>query len=391
MLNSFMEQQKKHNINELIRLNKIVKKTNNYETKKTKLIKKYNINNTLQQKIDVIEQIQEYHNIDNVLHIKTLNALQKKNEWDFLENIKPEDTTKPQISRLIKKINIVYQYEYLNNEQVTGLGDFIRSCYFMYQISEKYNIKISFHINEHPIKKYLKYFENNEFINEQIFKNIPFFKTENYLYINDNNIIKYKYKNIDQILINYVNSLRLYDGNVYLYLINHPDEEYILHSHKENIANILKPTNYLNDKITYAMSCLNLSKNNFKVIHIRVEDECLNDTNNIILDNRINYIIYTLKSLIFETDNDILLITNNNHYKNIMLQKNPKIKAIFNDTTHIANKNTSEEKIINTLKEFYIMSNSNYIYSFSAYQHGSGFSKWCAITYNIPYVCYFLR
>lgn len=388
MLNSFMEQEKKYNINEFNRLNKLAKKSNNYENKKTKLIKKYNNNTFLQKKLDDIEKIQEYHNIDNLLAIKVCNPLSKNYEWDFLNNIKPQETKNIMISHLIKKINIVYQYEYLNNEPVTGLGDFIRSCYFINQFSEKYNIEICIHINEHPIKNYLQYFQNKQSINKEISKNIPFFKTINYVYVNDNNIIKYNYKNIDENLINYLNSLQLYHGNVYLYLINHPNEEYITQINKEKIAEILKPTDYINNKITYAMSCLKLNKGNFKVIHIRTEDEVLND--DILLNNRIFYIINTLKSII-TTNDDIFLITNNNKFKNTLIQKYPKIKTIFNEIAHTAYKETSDEKIINTLKDFYIMSNSNYIYSFSVYIHGSGFSKWCAVTYNIPYVCYYLK
>jgi glycosyltransferase involved in cell wall biosynthesis len=181
----------------------------------------------------------------------------------------------------------------------------------------------------------------------------------------------------------------LYDGNLYVYLINHPNEEYIKHKHREKIAEILRPTDYLNNKVIYAMDCLKLNKGKFKVIHVRIEDEFSNN-DYAILNSRINYILYTLKSVIFETYDDIFLISNNNQLKNILIQKNPKIKTIFNDITHIAYKDASEEKIINTLKDFYIMSNSNCIYSFSVYQHGSGFSKWCAVTYNIPYVCYYM-
>lgn len=353
MLNEIIENQKQHNINEIIRLNKLYKK-----------------NNKLYKKTDI-----------DLLNNFGRNFLNNNN--------KPLYISKPIISNLIKKINIVYQYEYLNSEPVTGLGDFIRSCYFMNQISEKYNIEINFHINKHPIKKYLQYFENKDFISDKIMKNIPFFKNENYVYTNYNNIINYKYKNINEILINYLNSLQLYDGNIYLYLINHPDEEYITDIHKEKIANIFKPTNYLNDKITYAMNKLNLNKDKFKVIHIRTEDEILN--NNIILNNRINYIIYTLRNVISQTQDDLFIISNNNYLKNILLHKIPKLKTIINEISHTADKNTNDEKLINTLKDFYIMSNSNCIYSFSVYQHGSGFSKWCATTYNIPYVCYFLH
>ena len=65
---------------------------------------------------------------------------------------------------------------------------------------------------------------------------------------------------------------------------------------------------------------------------------------------------------------------------------------MFHDITHIAdNSITNNNNLINTLTEFFIMSYSNYIYSFSVYDHGSGFSKWCSVAYNIPYVCISLK
>jgi hypothetical protein len=90
-------------------------------------------------------------------------------------------------------------------------------------------------------------------------------------------------------------------------------------------------------------------------------------------------------------DDDLFLITNNNNVKTLLIKEMPKIKTIFNNTTHVACKETNnEDTIINTLKDFFIMSHSNYIYSFSVYEHGSGFSKWCSVTYNIPYICFYL-
>jgi hypothetical protein len=152
---------------------------------------------------------------------------------------------------------------------------------------------------------------------------------------------------------------------------------------------ILKPNDYLNDKIISAMNCLNLNKNKFKVIHIRFED----DDNYKNINKRISYILYIIKLIILQKDDhDIFLISNKNLIKSLLIRTFPNIKTIFHDTTHIAYKEkNSDENIVNRLKDFYIMSNSSYIYSFSPYQHGTGFSKWCAVTYNIPYICFFLE
>jgi hypothetical protein len=335
--------------------------------------------------------------LDFLEHVRTNNKDSKneiyididndKFEYEFLENIRKYGESN-KISNSINQINIVYQYKYLNDEPVTGFGDFIRCCFFIIQFTEKYNIKVNFHINEHPIKNYLSYFENQLSIESSISKKIPFLKINNYIYKNYNNIITYQYKDIDKIIINYINFLPIYNGNIYIYLINHPDESIIKNHHREKVAEILKPNDYLYNKIMFSMDKLKLNKSNFKVIHIRYEDheDCKNT------NVRIMYILNIIKSIILKTDDDIFLISNKKFIKARLIQEIPKIKTIFNNTSHIACRETNnEENLINTLQDFYIMSNSNYIYSFSAYIHGSGFSKWCAVTYNIPYICYLLE
>lgn len=415
MLNNFLKNQTNHNINEINRLNKLAKRVDNYENKKKYLLKKYD-NIHLQKKINDIEKLNDYKNIDNILLVNSNNNIYKKINLDFLENIitNNEDIINEKknididdekfewefianikkygesnkISNYINQINIVYQYKYLNNENVTGFGDFIRCCFFVIQFTEKYNIKVNFHINEHPIKKYLSYFENELSIQSSISKKIPFLKINNYIYKNYNNIITYQYKDIDKIIINCINSLPIYNGNIYIYLINHPDETKIKNHHKEKLVQILKPNDYLNNKIMFSMDKLKLNKSKFKVIHIRYEDdEDYKNTN-----NRIIYILNIIKSIILKTDDDIFLISNKNFIKYRLIQEIPKIKTIFNNITHVACIETNnEENLSNTLQDFYIMSKSNYIYSFSAYNHGSGFSKWCAVTYNIPYICFLLQ
>ena len=41
--------------------------------------------------------------------------------------------------------------------------------------------------------------------------------------------------------------------------------------------------------------------------------------------------------------------------------------------------------------DFYLLANSNTIHSLTSYPHGSGFSYWCAKTFNIPYVCKYIQ
>jgi len=69
----------------------------------------------------------------------------------------------------------------------------------------------------------------------------------------------------------------------------------------------------------------------------------------------------------------------------------PDLKRLQNRITHFGEgvRSTSEE-IRNNLLEFYLMSQASHIFAFSVYEHGSGFSQWCAATYEIPYVCRYI-
>ena len=69
------------------------------------------------------------------------------------------------------------------------------------------------------------------------------------------------------------------------------------------------------------------------------------------------------------------------------------IKTLFKEIIHLCESDThveNNEKIKNTLIEFYLMSFSKEIKSYSCYEHGSGFSYWCAKTFNIPYSCKYM-
>jgi len=85
------------------------------------------------------------------------------------------------------------------------------------------------------------------------------------------------------------------------------------------------------------------------------------------------------------------LITDSNILKQYIIKFYPtlNVKFIINNISHTANNinNDDDDSLLNTLSDFYIMSYSKCINSFSVYKHGSGFSQWCALTYGIPYSC----
>jgi hypothetical protein len=89
-----------------------------------------------------------------------------------------------------------------------------------------------------------------------------------------------------------------------------------------------------------------------------------------------------------------LLISDNTQIKpRLINQHNQKrnIQTLMNEITHLGEGvKLDNEKVKNTLLDLYLISNANQILSYSVYEHGTGFSKWIAETYNIPYTCKYI-
>ena len=366
------------------------------DTLKTKLTHLDRENNTYKLNLDKSEkQLQQVVKEKNTFKQnleqseKQLQQVVKENNTYKESLLKNENTiiyNNPIIN--IPTIHIIYQYTYKNNVSVTGLGDFIRCCFYILQFSDSYNINIDFNVYKHPIKTYLKYFLNKEDISESISNNISFFEKKNYKYFTKKNIIDYYYYNIDNDLFKFIKQIETYDKHKYLYLVNHPDETRILEQHKIKIRELFEPVYELQMKVDDMLTSLNLIKYKYKIIHIRLNDDSFNGDYINFTDKQTINIINTINAIKKTTTDDIFLLCSNNVFKKHIIQQTPNIKTIFSEISHIGESTiATDDSLINTLIDFYIMSYSNHIYSFSVYEHGSGFSKWCAVMYNIPYIC----
>lgn len=112
MLNNFFNNQFNHKVNETNRIHKLAKKLDNYENKKKYLLKNYD-SSQLQKKINDIEKLNDFKNIDNVLLVNSSNTMYKKTNLDFLENVK---TDKRYIKNEIIDIDDnKFQWEFLEN------------------------------------------------------------------------------------------------------------------------------------------------------------------------------------------------------------------------------------------------------------------------------------
>ncbi len=87
-----------------------------------------------------------------------------------------------------------------------------------------------------------------------------------------------------------------------------------------------------------------------------------------------------------------VLLGDNNFVKTAVSQKYPNLKVFRSQITHLGEDPTNNDyAILDTLVDFLIIRFSRHVLSFSAYRHGSGFSKQCAALYNIPFQQMFLQ
>jgi hypothetical protein len=342
---------------------------------------------------------------------------------NFIKNVKkPEEVeelykgkpyTKIQINMFLyfsklqrEKIVNVYQDKYINsnnyNYYPTGLGDFIRGSYFIMQYCKEYELTCAINMSNHPISQFLEIYENQSNIT---FPNINKFEHINYNpEILENRIITTTYDfTINNDFTFYLYNQQKYNNHKFVYVITYPNV-FIDDEHKEYMRSIFTPTNQLSVLIETELSRLSLIKKEYIVLHVRYgDDELLKDKDNnksisesesyinINTTSKLKLLNYDLLNLQPNTNN-YLLISDNINLKKSISKYYPFIKMNFNEICHTGEGVDIEyNKLQNVLLDFYLISFASQVNSYSVYEHGSGFSKWCAETYSIPYICKLLK
>jgi hypothetical protein len=338
-------------------------------------------------KKNIIQKTFEINQRIKLKDSQLINSLKNENVFS-IQNIKE--------IKEIKEITNVYQSKYNNNTvKSSGFGDFIRGCYFLLEFCEKYNYKAKIIFNN-CISKFLLSSNNNK-KNKKILSKIIPLSSNNYISCNiknkfsdTDNIILYPNLNPKMITIfkDHISKKEVYDNNCFIYCTAYPLDENVSEKSKEYIRTILKPNDTLLNSVQECLNQLELECNNYSVFHIRSGDKYLKDNNKSIQFPKI-YIekLKTNIQIFMEKNEKYLLIADNNEIKILLHRYFPDIKILLNKITHLGEGVLlEEEKVKNTLIDFYILSFSKKIFSFSCYEHGSGFSYWCAKTYNIPHI-----
>ena len=278
----------------------------------------------------------------------------------------------------VKKIVCVYQLHYINL-QSKGLGDFIRGCFYVMQLSNLLNIKFDIDISNHPINKYIENSDKNPNINYEQIEWIFGHNRPEHLWNNEQPYLDINFANkIIHNLNNY------HDSDTYALVSNaFPIFYNFMDVGRQLIKNRLKPNNLMQNYVEYTLNEIKLEKNTYATIHIRTGDQYLTNVENM-NDSFINNIKTKINKLIVQ-NKKYLIISDSNILK-LSLKSYPNFYMVNKEIEHLGGekiKSSDSEGVMNTLLDFYLMSYS--IFCFTIYLHISGFSKYCSIINKIPF------
>tara|TARA_B110000285_G_scaffold16967_1_gene16536 strand:- start:106 stop:1311 length:1206 start_codon:yes stop_codon:yes gene_type:complete len=374
--------------NEIKRLPTTVVKNTNLPTFSFHNITKIN-NNLRFQHHDVI------HNNNGTLQFvddKPSNAI---DENDFIK------LTEKYISILkqknVAKIYHVYQPNYVNNVSPTGLGDFIRSCFFIFHFCNKYEFEGKILI-KHPIAVFLQNHHLTFLTNQQLLSGVHMFTHGNLKDLHLNRIKDSNttgecdlYENALPLYTDFLSNLTVINKSIYSYNILFPYNNNIFYF-RSQVQHVFQPTSDMVLYIDQTMNHEGIIKKGFVVIHIRAGDKYLIKKETNLNPSFMEEIIKSVNEIVVRTIQPILIISDNNQLKLLIKQKFPNVKTIFNEATHLGEGVALNiQNVKNTMLDFYLMSYASSIYSFTTYDHGTGFSYWCSKLYNIPYSCKFVN
>jgi hypothetical protein len=289
-------------------------------------------------------------------------------------------------NKKIKKIVNVYQKKYINCK-AQGFGDFLRGSIYLTYICKVLNLDFDIDLSNHPMAKHLIHDKNTNTNNKIDYDNI-------YAYID-----YYNTKDNEFIFIfDFINKLNKFNKEIMYVFVNYKPlfdiecPEYgIINEARDIIIPKIEPKKSILDILESKLTDNNLIIKNYAVIHIRCGDYFMNIQKNVdsekhqISKKHVNDIIKFIR-LYCNKDKKYILIGDSNQIKLIIKQQFSNIIMFDTSITHLGeDENPSDKSLIETLMDFNIMRYSNHIISLTAYGHGSGFSKYCSVIYDIPF------
>jgi hypothetical protein len=274
----------------------------------------------------------------------------------------------------LKKIVNVYQLNYKGGAKPPGFGDYLKSCFFLLHLCKALDLDFDMNFKNHPISKYL-IVDKQENID---FSNVEYPYWAEHIFIENSGL---------DLFIKNLNTVS--SQNYYLFTNGWPIVK-IRQKGVDIIRSKLVPNDFLIQHVRIFMSSLSLRPKQFITIHIRCSDDIFNNVSNASKLQKFKNAVANISS----TYNCPCLILSNSNRAKYFIKKLrfPNLCFKVSNVVHLGSGEASpnvtnfDDGILDTLKDFFVMSRSKLIVSMSVYDWGSCFSDMCSQLYSVPII-----
>ena len=280
----------------------------------------------------------------------------------------------------LKRIVNVYQMKYKNGV-AQGLGDYIRGCFCLLQICAMLGLNFDMDLTNHPMSKYLISDSSSSEKENVDYDSVSRYENTNYIPVNSKSYTT----NSQNFFMEFVKNMNSFSSSETFYTFCHSFPMFDVQDvGRKFILRKFLPNELMRENIKSCLCSLELVPKRFAVIHIRSGDRYLLKNN--MLNSQVVKKIVGILSKNMKPGTKYLILSDNNQIKALLKTIFPQVVIKSTKIAHLGESvNPDDNSIMETLLDFYLMSNAFQIISFSPYNWGSGFSKWCSVLYKIPY------
>lgn len=285
-----------------------------------------------------------------------------------------EEVVKRFHNNKLKRIVNVYQLKYRDNQPPSGLGDYLKGCFYLLQICRLLGLIFEMDLKNHPMSVYLNNPVRNEYdISENDCERVLD------IFCNEGTVNSTSLSNLNKL----IEKLNKVDSEVYFCFVNFYPIFKLEKEQRLLIKQLLIPNDIMIKNINLRLSRLNIEPKKYSIIHIRLGDNYFLEKSKVNLTN-VNKVISNL-SVYNNSNEKVVILSDNNFIKQIIKEKFSNFIVQIKPICHLGeNYNKTTDGILHTLLDFYLLAYSKSIVSFSIHSWGSGFSFWCGAIYGVP-------
>lgn len=235
-----------------------------------------------------------------------------------------------------------------------GLGDVLRGMISVYKCAKKNNCYYYIDIQNHVLSKFLNPPEN------------PY---ENYIKEKSNNIY-FMLSDMDGFISRYNKNNPMY----FMTNLNFGGELSI--DDKQYFKTFLTPNNTIKEKINTMMK--DCPFENYNVVHCRLKDSEFTQK------NKNSYYSSICDKISKYFEKNTIFVSNSWEFKKFIKNTNPNVFQFDIKPAHLGNESSNCSNLCDTICEFFILSKSKKIYTYSEYEWTSGFVERIKDIYDVP-------